>query len=37
MKEYMKPEVEFVDFMTEEIADVSMGPQGGVDVPGIPD
>lgn len=31
MKEYLKPQVEFVYFLTEEIADVSIGvtPGGG--------
>lgn len=31
MKEYLKPQVEFVYFLTEEIADVSIGNVGGED------
>jgi len=31
MKEYMKPEVEVIDFTTEEIADAIPGVQSGND------
>ena len=30
MKEYIKPEIEYVEFLVEPVADVSMGTEDGI-------
>ena len=35
MKEYMKPELEVLEFTSESITDVSMGGQDGEDLGGL--